>query len=445
MRGRMRVADLFKIMKERNFELYYVGGYGRDYVMGRKPHDIVLATDAKPEEMLEMIPGSRLVGLATVSVPVSEKRIAEITTYRKKESYVEGSRTPTVILGDNIKEDLFRRDFTINAMAMTEKGKVIDLYLGREDIKDKVINTPNSSYETFSEDPLRMLRVARFISQLNFRANGVLWCSCRKLRHKLATISMERVLMEMDKLLVGKAPDRALDFLLDTGLMDIIIPEVSRMKNLDQGITWHHKDVWGHTKLVIMNVSPEKNLRWAAFLHDIAKPLTRSVKKGIVHFYQHENIGAGLAEEICRRLKMSNKDIREIVFLIRNNMKIGLYRPEWRNAAVYRLARNAGEYLPSMFKLSRADVTSRKFERREKWLANTDELEARVGKIEEVKESVRVIRRVAMKKIVSRLELRGLEVARVKDWLEGEIVDGKVGRDLPASYYVRYVRRNYEF
>jgi len=439
----MKVANLFEIFKGNDFELYYVGGYVRDHVMGRKPHDIDLATDARPEEMLELIQGSKFVGLATVMVPLAGKRVAEITTYRKKEVYAEGSRIPDVVLGDSIEEDLKRRDFTMNAMAMTEMNTVIDPYGGLKEILARIINTPDSPYITFAEDPLRMLRVARFVSQLDFRAHDVLKTSCRTLHNELATISMERVLMELDKLLVGKAPDRGLDFLLNTRLMDVIIPEIRKMKDFDQGNVWHNKDVWGHTKLVILNVPPEKNLRWAAFLHDIAKPLTRSVKKGAVHFYQHEEIGAEMAEAFCRSLKMSNKDIKEIEFLVRNHMRIGLYTPKWKNMAVYRLVRDAGSYLPNMLKLSRADITGRRLDRREKWLATLDGFEARAGKIEKVKEEIRVIRRVAMKKIVKRMELRGVEVAKIKDWLEGEIIDKKVGRDLPAVYYIRYIKKCY--
>lgn len=444
MGGRIRVTDLFKIFKENDFELYYVGGYVRDYLMGKEPHDIDLATNARPEQMLDIIPDSRFVGLATVMVPLAGKKVAEITTYRKREFYTEGSRMPSVVLGDNIREDLFRRDFTMNAIAMTEKGELIDPYRGWVEIKNRMINTPDTSFITFSEDPLRMLRVARFISQLGFRAYGVLWVSCRELCHKLATISVERILMELDKLLVGKAPDRGLDFLLETGLMDVVIPEILGMKDFDQGDIWHNKDVWGHTKLVILNVPSEKNLRWAALLHDIAKPLTRSVKKGEVHFYQHEKIGAEMAEAICRRLRMSNKDVREIEFLVRNHMRIGLYTPKWKDMAVYRLVRDAGSYLPNMLKLSRADITSRRPDKREEWLVNADGFEARAGKVEKVEEKIRVIRRVAMQKIVRRMGLRGKEIGKLKDWLEGEIVDGRVGRNLPAVYYMRYIKKYYE-
>lgn len=445
MRGKMRVTDLFKIFNENDFELYYVGGYVRDYIMGRKSHDIDLATNARPEEMLKMIQGSRFLKLATVTISLVGKKVAEITTYRKKESYTEGSRMPDVVLGGNIEKDLKRRDFTINAMAMTEFKTLIDLYGGEGDIEARIINTPDDSFTTFSEDPLRMLRVARFISQLDFSPHELLWGSCYTLRHKLTTVSMERVLMEMDKLLIGRAPDRGLDFLLKTGLIDEFIPEIFQMKDLDQGETWHNKDVWSHTKEVIFKVSPEKNLRWAALLHDIAKPLTRTVKKGVVHFYRHEELGAKMAEEICRRLKMSNKDIHEIVFLIRNHMRIGLYIPKWKNAAVYRLVRDAGSYLPNMFKLSRADITSRKHDRVIKWLEAIDELESRAGKIEKVEEKIRIIRRMAMRKIVERMGLKGRKIGELKDWLEGEIVDGRIGRNLPASHYIRYVKGNYVY
>lgn len=436
----MDIERIFKIFKCHNKELYYVGGYVRDFIMKRSSKDIDMATNATVEEINNMDINSRVIGFATVAVPSASGNI-EITTYRKKEEYEKGSRIPHVILGNSIFEDLHRRDFTINAIAMTRKYKLIDPCNGIKDIKRKVINTPDNPFITFREDPLRMLRAARFISELGFYPHPRVIKACEELKEEITALPAERLLMEMDRILVGKNVVRSLKFLVKTELMRHLIPEIYSIINLHQNTKYHCKDVWNHTLDVINNTPAIKNLRWAALLHDIGKASTLTIKNGEIHFYCHEVVSAKTAEKVCDRFKMSNADKKEIIFLVKNHMKANLYKQEWKNSTVWKFVKEAGEYLDNLLLLSQADITSHNKDKVGKSLANLNALEKRIKTLQKgIKRNKRVIDRETFKKIVKEIKIEGRDIKIFKEHLESEILNGNLEKNKPAEYYISKIK-----
>ena len=441
---KMDIEQVFKAFKHYNKELYYVGGYVRDSIMKNKAKDIDMATNATVEEIEDMNINSRKIGFATVSIPSASGNI-EITTYRKKEIYKDGDRTPAVILGNSIFEDLQRRDFTINAIAMTKNYKLIDPCGGMRDIKRKIINTPDNPFTTFKEDPLRMLRAARFISELGFYPHSRVIKACEKLKEEIMTLPAERLLMEMDRILVGKDVVRALKFLIETELMKYLVPEIYDIIDIHQNPKYHCKDIWNHALDVINNTPAIKNLRWAALLHDIGKASTLTIKNGEIHFYYHEVVGARIAEKICDSFKMSNKDKKEIVFLVRNHMKANLYDPRWKNSTVWKFAKEAGRYLDNLLLLSEADITSHNKNKVEEKLANLDDLEKRIKSLEEkmydkTKRSARVIDRETFKKVLEEMKIENKNIKTFKDHLESEILNGNLEKNKSAEYYISKIK-----
>jgi len=438
----MNIEQIFGIFKHHNKELYYVGGYVRDSIMHKNARDIDMATNATVEEMNNMNINSRTIGFATVTVPSASGNI-EITTYRKKEEYKNGSRTPQVILGNSIFEDLHRRDFTINAIAMTKNYKLIDPCNGIKDIKRKVINTPDDPLTTFKEDPLRMLRAARFISELGFYPHSRIIKACEELKEEIMTLPAERLLMEMDKILIGKDAVRALKFLVKTELMRYLIPEIYSIIDLHQNTEYHCKDVWNHTLDAINNTPAIKNLRWAALLHDIGKASTLTVKNGEIHFYYHEVVSARISEEVCDSFKMSNADKKEIIFLVRNHMRTNLYSSEWKNSTVWRLVKKAGEYLDNLLLLSQADITSHNKNKVGESLANLDALEKRIKTLKKKKKkNMRIIDREIFKKIIKEIKIKDKDIKIFKERLESEILNGNLEKNKPAEYYISKIGTN---
>jgi len=438
----MDIEQIFGTFKHHNKELYYVGGYVRDSIMHKNAKDIDMATNATVEEMGNMNINSRTIGFATVTVPSASGNI-EITTYRKKEEYKNGSRTPQVILGNSIFEDLHRRDFTINAIAMTRNYKLIDPCNGIKDIKRKVINTPDDPLITFKEDPLRMLRAARFISELGFYPHPRIIKACKELKEEIMTLPAERLLIEMDRILIGKDVVRSLKFLVKTELMRYLIPEIYSIIDLHQNTEYHCKDVWNHTLDVINNTPAIKNLRWAALFHDIGKASTFTAKNGKIHFYYHEIVSAKVAEKICDAFKMANKDKKEIVFLVKNHMRSNSYNPRWKNSTVWRLVKEAGEYLDNLLLLSQADITSHNKNKVSESLANLAALEKRIKTLKkETKKNLRVIDREIFKKIIKEIKIKDKDIKIFKEHLESEILNGNLEKNKPAEYYIFKIETN---
>jgi len=306
--------------------IYHVGGTLRDQIMGKEPKDFDFTTSFSPDEIEEKIKsaGSKayVVGkrFGTVGFTIKGNMI-EITTFRT-EKYEKDNRKPTVEFVNDISADLSRRDFTINSMAKrVGSTKIIDPFFGREDLKQKIIRCVGNPKHRFTEDPLRMLRAARFSSTLNMDIEYDIWRTVSKTKRKLRHISKERISSELFKILMGDNVGYALDFLMMTNLMQYIIPELTIQKDYDQNSKFHRMYLWDHTVSMIYHLEKDPILRLAGLLHDIGKPFVRENKKDRSTYVEHDLIGAEMALWICKRLKMSN-EIQDRVFdLILNHLR----------------------------------------------------------------------------------------------------------------------------
>lgn len=314
---------LFEAFHKKQKKLYYVGGSVRDMILGKLPNDYDFTTDALPQDIQHILDNAGFkhwpLGekFGTIAATVNGTDI-EITTHRKD---MTTGRHPDVVFATNLETDLERRDFTINSIAMDYEGNLIDPFNGVKDINDKLIRTTLSPADRFGEDPLRMLRAIRFVSQLGFNIHTHTETILNSFAHTIMSVSKERLLEEMNKLLMGNNTKDALEYFYKSRLLGYIIPELFPI-TIRYSYILPSKDLWYHTKYVVSNSVPKLDVRWAALLHDIAKPQTRFENKKEVHFFNHEYLGAEMASCITKRLKMSNKQSNAIVGLIALHQRI---------------------------------------------------------------------------------------------------------------------------
>lgn len=353
------MTDLFRIFNDAGHSIFMVGGCVRDSLLGVKSNDIDYATSARPKETIKILEGAGLLAIpigmefGTIQTIIDGEKV-EITTYRCAESYTKGSRKPTVKFGDTIRDDLVRRDFTINALAKNAHGFVIDLFDGQSDLANKIIRTPSNPVDAFTDDPLRILRAARFVArefgQIERETLNAM-CVCRDL---VSELSAERVFEEMTKLLMAQDPVAGLRVLEETGVLPILFPELNPVLrfNLEVG-KWHHLSIWEHTLAVVDLTPPIPEVRWAALFHDVAKPGCWSKDHKGVHYLQHDKRGAEIWNSIARRLKVSN-DFREHVFtLIKEHQCL---RNEMGVKGIRRLIHRLGDCLDHLFIHTQADI-----------------------------------------------------------------------------------------
>jgi poly(A) polymerase len=369
-------------------ELFLVGGSVRDMVQGRPSPDLDFATSAPPAETTRLLRGwaerKYLVGVkfGTVGALKDGERL-EITTFRK-EVYAEENRKPTVTFGDDILVDLSRRDFTINAMAVRlPDGEFVDPYGGLKALAGSVLDTPLDPEMSFSDDPLRMIRAARFVAQLDVRPADRVVETMRALASRLEIVSAERIRDELDKLLVGEHAPAGLALLVDTGLADRFMPELPAL-SLEQDPVHRHKDVLRHTYAVVDRCEPDLVLRLAALLHDVGKPATRKITPEGVTFHHHEVEGARIARMRLTELRYPKVVIDDVCTLIELHLRFhGYGESAWSDAAVRRFVRDAGPLLDRLNQLTRADVTTRNEKRAEAFAKLQDELEERIAALAE--------------------------------------------------------------
>ena len=370
-------------------ELYLVGGVVRDMVMGRliPDADFDFATDASPAETSRILRGWAealyLVGVRFGTVGARRRgRLLEITTFRE-ERYPEDERKPAVTFARNVETDLSRRDFTINAMAVRlPDGEFVDPFEGVKDLAAKRLDTPLDPEVAFSDDPLRMLRAARFVSQLGVIPAPRVVEAIERMRDRLRIVSGERIREELDKLLVGDEPAKGLALLVDTGLSDEFLPELSGLR-IEQDPVQRHKDVLRHTFAVVERCEPDVVLRLAALLHDIGKPSTRRITPEGVSFHHHEVVGARMAEERLRALRYPNAIVDDVRKLVELHLRFHGYGEGWTDAAVRRYVHDAGPLLDQLNQLTRADVTTRDPKRAERFAVLQDDLEERIARLAE--------------------------------------------------------------
>ena len=386
------IIRLARTFEAAGHDLYLVGGPVRDAFLRRPRRDLDFATDASPEITHEIVkPLATAVWLqgmqfGTVGAEIDGARV-EITTFRT-ERYEPDSRHPDVSFTGDIETDLSRRDFTINAMAVRlPDPHAVDPFDGLKDLSQRRLRTPIDPKLSFTDDPLRMLRAFRFAAQLDFRIDKEALDAITDLRDLINTVSAERIRDELTRLVVGRAPKRALELADRTGLTDLFLPELGALK-LEQDPVHRHKDVFHHTLAVLERTDPEERLRLAALLHDIGKPQTRAIGPEGVTFHHHEVVGADMAARRLRALRYPGETVETVRQLIYLHHRFHTYRLGWTDSAVRRYVRDAGPLLRELNLLVRADCTTRNQAKARLLAERMDELEARIGELatrEEIK------------------------------------------------------------
>ncbi|OBK32624.1 CCA tRNA nucleotidyltransferase [Mycobacterium sp. 1165196.3] len=401
------LAELGALFEGAGRELYLVGGGVRDAVLGRLTSlsDYDFATDARPDQVKQVLRrwADNLwdtgIEFGTIGVGNRDDRF-EITTFRA-DRYDQVSRHPEVRFGENIEDDLLRRDFTANAMAVriTSAGpsEFLDPYGGLAALRTRILDTPAAPEVSFGDDPLRMLRAARFVSQLGFGVAPRVREAIEQMAPQLSRISAERVAAELDKLVLGADPTAGVDLLVQTGMGEVVLPEVGGMQ---MAIDEHHqhKDVYQHSLTVLRQAialeddGPDLVLRWAALLHDIGKPATRRHEpNGGVSFHHHEVVGAKMVRKRLRALKYSKQMVEDVSQLVYLHLRFHGYGDgKWTDSAVRRYVTDAGPLLPRLHKLVRADCTTRNKRRAARLQASYDRLETRIAELAAQEDLARV-------------------------------------------------------
>jgi poly(A) polymerase len=425
--------ELGGIFAAAGHELALVGGPVRDALLGRPVDDLDVTTDARPEQVLALVDGWADavwdVGIAfgTVGVRKGEHKI-EITTYRA-EAYDRESRKPDVRYGESLHDDLVRRDFTVNAMAVRLPSlELVDLHDGLVDLRAGLIRTPGTPEDSFSDDPLRMMRAARFASSLGFTVAPEVVAAMTAMCGRLAIVSAERVRDELVKLVIGENPRAGLALLVETGLAQLVLPELPALA-LEVDEHHRHKDVYEHTLQVLERAialetthepvtGPDFGLRFAALMHDVGKPRTRRFEDdGRVSFHHHEVVGARITRKRMQALRFSGDVTDEVCRLVELHLRFHGYGDgEWTDSAVRRYVRDAGDQLDRLHKLTRADCTTRNRKKADRLARTYDELEERIMRLGEEE-----------------------ELAAIRPALDGnrimEVLAIPPGRDVGAAYF----------
>lgn len=335
------------------FEAYFVGGCVRDYYLNRQINDIDITTSAPPERIQGLFDETRPTGILYGTVTVLMDGFSfEVTSFRGEGGYQDGRRPQQVTFGVSLIEDLLRRDITINAMAMTLEGDLIDHVGGLDDLRGQIIRCVGNPLLRLNEDRLRKLRLVRFAAQLGFEIEEVTYQALVE-NPSMADVSVERVLIELDKLLCSDFPLKGLEVLAATGLLAETMPELLPMLTCDQVHPYHHEDVWHHSLRVVSLTPAQRILRWAALLHDCGKPLTKaSDSEGHDHFYGHHKMSEVLAKDLLTRLKMDRQRIACICHLIKHHM----YWPDHQEKAIRKWFSKIGlDHIENMLDLMNAD------------------------------------------------------------------------------------------
>jgi poly(A) polymerase len=434
-------------------QLFLVGGTVRDLLVDarRDQFDLDLTTDARPDAIKACLAGwadavwTQGERFGTIGATFAG-RIYEITTFRS-ESYTDDSRKPQVTYADDIETDLGRRDFTVNAMALNLTGTgtpaLVDPHGGAVDLAQKVLRTPLDPEVSFGDDPLRMLRAARFIAGYDLEPTEALVAAVRDMAPRLAIVSAERIRDEFDKLITVDHPERGLWFLYDTGLGDQFVPELSAMR-LEHDPIHRHKDVLSHTIAVVDNVRPPHEqpegrpafdfriVRLAALFHDIGKPKTRGYLDGKgTTFHHHDAVGARMTKQRMAAMRYSNDDIAAVTALVALHLRFHTYRLGWSDAAVRRYVRDAAELLHELNVLTRCDCTTRNERKAKQLSTRMDDLEERIDALAEAEEIARIRPELDGKAIMDHLGIPpGPAVGEALDHLlEIRLDEGLIGDD----------------
>ena len=442
------IVSAKELADELNFSVYLVGGFVRDIILNRARNDIdfLVIGDVK----LYSQKFANKLGIENVVIYKNygtahfnyDNINFEFVTARK-ESYKRDSRKPEVEQGTFL-EDISRRDFTINTLALSINrnnfGEVVDTFNGIDDINRKIIRTPINPLLTFDDDPLRILRAYRFASELNFSVYESVNVAANKLKDRLEIVSQERITDEFMKIIASPVPSVGLKLLYNTGVMEVIFPEVANLAGVDQRNEYHHKDVFFHTCEVVDNISQNTDnnfLRLAALLHDIAKPQTKKFVDGTGWtFHGHEELGARKVKPIFRKLKLPFNKINYVEKLIRLHLRpIALAKEEVTDSAIRRLIVAAGDDLEDLITLCRADITSKNPDKVNKYLQNYENV---MNKVRDVKEKDKLRAFQSPVKGETIMEVCNLKpskkVGEIKTAIEEAILNGEIGNTFEEAY-----------
>jgi poly(A) polymerase len=402
------VGELGRLFTAAGFELALVGGPVRDAVLGRRSPDLDFATSALPDDTQRLLRrwGDAHWDIGKAYGTIGARRgdlVVEVTTYRS-DRYDPDSRKPEVAFGDTLEGDLRRRDFTVNAMAVRLPGLTfVDPFDGLADLVGGWLRTPGTAEESFTDDPLRMMRAARFAAQLGLRASDQVIVAMTELATRLEIVAPERVRVELEKLLLGPDPRAGLELMVDTGLADVVLPELPALR-LEVDEHHRHKDVYEHTLTVLEQAigledppsatgdgvvpGPDLVLRLAALLHDIGKPATRRFEPGGgVSFHHHEVVGAKLTARRLRALRFDKETVKRVSTLVELHLRFhGYGEAGWTDSAVRRYVTDAGPLLDRLHRLTRADCTTRNRRKADRLSAAYDDLEERIARLREEEE-----------------------------------------------------------
>lgn len=445
-------SKVLKIVGElgvkRGHETYVVGGYVRDLFLGRSLNEIdfmVMCDGVEfAEALAKKLKVKRIVPFpkySTAKIPYNLIPL-EVAAART-EKYDEDSRNPKEVVYTDLHGDLIRRDFTVNALAVDlhpeRFGELHDPHSGIIDLKNKLLKTPLDPNDTFNEDPLRMMRAAYFAAALNFEIDEHCFQAIKKQANRIKIVSQERITTELLKILATNKPSIGLDILQKSGLMKFVFPEIAAMYGLEQTKEWHHKDIFYHTMQVVDNaakLSDKVELRFAALVHDIAKPNTRRVDKNKGYtFHGHDAIGEHMLNKVSKGLKLSN-ELRDYLkkMTLLHLRPIALVKEEVTDSAVRRVMVAAGDDLDDLMILCRADITTRNPSRVKKYMKNFEIVEAKMSDVEE-RDAMRAFQSpVRGKEIMATLGLaEGKAVGKIKDAIEEAILNGEIDNNYDAA------------
>jgi poly(A) polymerase len=451
-------SSLAQAFSAKGYTLALVGGPVRDAILGRLGNDLDFTTNAKPEESKKILHGwaehvwDTGIAFGTVAGKLGDTTV-EVTTYRS-DVYEKDSRKPEVSYGETIEGDLSRRDFRVNSMALELTGpapEFIDPFDGLSDLTKKILQTPGKPEDSFSDDPLRMLRAARFASQLNFEIAPNVLVAMKEMASRLSIISAERIRDELSKILMSQNPRLGITILVDAGLAEIVLPEIPKLR-LEVDEHHHHKDVYEHSITVLEQAikhedrlgGPNLVIRLAALLHDIGKPKTRNlIEGGGVSFHHHEVVGARLAKKRLQELRFDGHTVEEVETLIALHLRFHGYGDgEWSDSAVRRYVRDAGDLLVHLHVLTRADCTTRNKTKAARLAATYDSLEARIAVLMEQEELSRIRPDLDGAQVMEILDLKpSRAVGQAMDFLmELRLERGQLGVEVATEELLKWWR-----
>jgi len=432
------VEDVSREFSQRGYVFYLVGGALRDNLLGKKITEWDAATNALPDQTETIFReiGAKNIGIigkqfGTITATLHGEQL-EVTTFRG-EQYRDDSRKPVTEFSQTIEEDLARRDFTINALALRPGQELLDPYGGQTDLAGGVIRAVGRPASRFHEDPLRMLRAIRFAVTLNFTIEPETLQAISDEKDRAGLLSPERVAGEFDKILLAAKPSQAIEHLVKTGLINYVLPELIPSIDLEFDPR-EHKDIYHHILQVLDQSPPKLELRWCALLHDIAKPQTRQKIGGEYHFLGHENLGGKVARTVLRRLRYANEFVDYIVHLVRLHQRIPGYDTTWTDGGVRRFVRDAGAALEDLFAFAEADQTGKNEKKNALYQARRQELKARIDKLEAEAEIAKIRPPLDGDELIKMFNRpAGPWIKPIKDHLLGLVLDGTLAQDDKAG------------